>query len=85
MSRIKPHPIDVATAEVVIHDWCEETSTPRHVVFGDAKARWCVRARWDLWRHVREAMPHLSITELAWVVGRDHTTLLHAFKKMELT
>lgn len=42
-----------------------------------------VRARWAAIAAVREARPDFSTPRLGRVFNRDHTSILHAFRKME--
>lgn len=53
-------------------------------VIGDRRTAAVMRARWAAIAAVREAHPDWSLPRLGRVFGgRDHTTMLHAIRKME--
>ena len=55
-------------------------------IVGDGRTSDVVRARYAAIAAVREARPDLSLPRLGRLFGgRDHTTMLHAIRKMERT
>lgn len=54
-------------------------------IVGDRRTHDVVRARFAAIAAVREAHPDWSTTKLGQVFNRDHTSILHAIRKMERT
>jgi chromosomal replication initiation ATPase DnaA len=52
-------------------------------IFGEGRTRLLANARWDAIALVKRANPSWSLHALGAFFGRDHTSILHALRKIE--
>lgn len=52
-------------------------------ILGRSRARHLVAARHEAIYEVRKRRPHLSLPQIGRIFKRDHTTILHALRRME--
>jgi chromosomal replication initiation ATPase DnaA len=68
-------------ALVIIAEVCCLRAVPIPEVFGFSRERRVTAARWESWWRIKYELG-LSYPQIAHIFGRDHTTVLHAIKRM---
>lgn len=58
-----------------------ETKMRKADILGVRRTLVCIRPRHLLWALAYTCCPHLSVAEIGRRSGRDHTTILHGYKK----
>ncbi len=64
----------------LLDEVCAERCVCRADVLGPVRTRWITAARHRFWELLRAK--GFSLPEIGWLVMRDHTTVLHALRKL---
>jgi len=80
--RLARNNSDVEKAKSIIDEVSRETEVPKPAILGRSRRRRLVRARWMAIARIR-LETDLSLPEIGDLMGgRDHTTILHALRKV---
>ena len=77
---VPPPKTKISWSEVVVAVE-KETNMRRADILGSRRTLVCIRPRHLLWALAYTCCPHMSVAEIGRRSGRDHTTILHGYKR----